>query len=49
VSQITELASGVITATDHLIIELVEANETPRGRYRPLAGQGECHSPAAFS
>jgi hypothetical protein len=29
VSQITELASGAISATDHLTIELVEADETP--------------------
>lgn len=29
-SQITELASGAITATDTIIIELIEADETPR-------------------
>jgi hypothetical protein len=29
VSQITQLASGQITAVDVLTIELVEANETP--------------------
>jgi hypothetical protein len=28
-SQITELASGAITATDIITIELVEADETP--------------------
>jgi hypothetical protein len=28
-SKITELASGAITATDHLVIELIEADETP--------------------
>ena len=28
-SKITELASGQLTATDHIIIELVEADETP--------------------
>jgi hypothetical protein len=28
-SKITELASGAITATDHIVIELVEADETP--------------------
>jgi hypothetical protein len=28
-SQITELSSGAITATDHITIELVEADETP--------------------
>jgi hypothetical protein len=29
VPQITELASGALTATETLTIELVEANETP--------------------
>jgi hypothetical protein len=29
VSKITELASGAITAADSVIIELVEADETP--------------------
>jgi hypothetical protein len=28
-SQVTELASGHLTATDTLTVELVEANETP--------------------
>jgi hypothetical protein len=28
-SKITELASGAITAADHIVIELVEADETP--------------------
>jgi hypothetical protein len=28
-SQVTELASGAITATDTITIELVEADETP--------------------
>jgi hypothetical protein len=29
VSQITELASAAITATDTIVVELVEADETP--------------------
>jgi hypothetical protein len=29
VSKVTELASSAITAVDSIIIELVEANETP--------------------
>lgn len=28
-SKITELASGLVSATDHLVVELVEADETP--------------------
>jgi hypothetical protein len=28
-SQITELASGAITATESIVVELVEADETP--------------------
>jgi hypothetical protein len=28
-SKVTELASGAITATDYLVIELIEADETP--------------------
>jgi len=46
-SQITELGSGALTVTDHLTIELVEADEAPV--VRPMAGQANYLAPAALS
>jgi hypothetical protein len=39
-SKVTELATAQLSATDTLVIELVEANETPASRHHPVARQG---------
>ena len=47
-SQVTELASGQITSTESIIVELVEADETPGRGHHPLAGQADRPTSAAF-
>jgi hypothetical protein len=41
VSQITQLASGAITAVDTITVELIEADETPRGRHCQMAREAD--------
>jgi hypothetical protein len=44
VSQITELASAAITATDTITVELIEADETLRSRHRQMVHQADRHT-----